>query len=132
MLLAISAIFRILGLLTLLFIYNIFHTMKQVTVELLNEITRRIAEEVHPEKIILFGSYAWGVPKESSDIDLFIILPHSEEPSYRRARSVYHCLRGIGVPIDVVVQTHDEVDRAKRVKTSLARTVVDSGRVLYG
>lgn len=106
--------------------------MKQVTVELLNEITRRIVERVHPEKIVLFGSHAWGVPKESSDVDLFIVLPHSEEPSYRRARVVYQSLRGIGVPIDVVVQTHDEVERAKRVKTSLARNVFDKGMVLYG
>lgn len=109
-----------------------YHAMKQITVELLNEITRRIIEKVHPEKIILFGSQAWGAPGESSDIDLFIVLPHSEEPSYRRARVVYRCLRGIGVPIDVIVQTHDEVERAKRVPTSLTRNVLDKGKVLYG
>jgi predicted nucleotidyltransferase len=106
--------------------------MKQVTVELLNEITSRIVERVHPEKVILFGSYAWGTPGESSDIDLFVILPHSEEPSYRRARAIYRSLRGIGVPIDVIVQTHDEVERAKGVTTSLARNVLQKGKVLYG
>lgn len=106
--------------------------MKQVTVELLNEITRRIVERVHPERIILFGSRAWGVPTESSDVDLFVILPHSEEPSYRRARTIYQCLRGIGAPIDVIVQTHEEVERSKSVRTSLARNVLDRGRVLYG
>lgn len=106
--------------------------MKQVTVELLNEITKRIIEKVHPEKIILFGSYVWGVPDESSDIDLFIVLSHSNEPSYRRAREIYQCLKGISVPIDVVVQTRDEVERSERVITSLTRNVLEKGKVLYG
>ena len=106
--------------------------MKQITVELLNEITRRIIEKVHPEKVILFGSHAWGAPGESSDLDLFIALSHSEEPSYRRARVIYRCLRGIGIPIDVIVQTRAEVERTKGVITSLARNVLDKGKVLYG
>lgn len=106
--------------------------MKQITPQILSEITRRITEAVAPEKIILFGSSAWGAPGESSDIDLFIILPHSKEPSYRRARRIYRCLRGIGVPVDVIVQTHDEVERSKKVKTSLARVVLEKGKVLYG
>lgn len=106
--------------------------MKQVTAELLNEITRRIVESVHPEKIILFGSQAWGSPSETSDLDLFIVLPYSEEPVYRRPRTIYRCLRGIGVPIDVVVQTHDEVERSKGVVTSLAKIVLEKGKVLYG
>ncbi|HLA47812.1 MAG TPA: nucleotidyltransferase domain-containing protein [Nitrospinota bacterium] len=106
--------------------------MKQVTVELLNEITRRIVERMYPEKIILFGSYAWGVPEKASDIDLFIVVPHSEEPSYRRARAIYQSLRGVGVPIDVIVQTHDEVERSKGVATSLARNVLEKGKLLYG
>lgn len=105
--------------------------MKQVTVDLLNEIARRIAETMHPEKIILFGSHAWGKPGESSDIDLFIIVPHSDQPSYRRARDVYRCLRGIGAPVDAIIQTHDEVERNRTVKTSLVRKVLEEGRVLY-
>ena len=106
--------------------------MRQITSELLNEITRRIAEAVQPEKIILFGSCAWGMPGEASDIDLFIVVPRSEEPSYRRARPIYRCLRGIGVPVDVIVQTHDEVERARGVATSLTRNVLEKGKVLYG
>lgn len=106
--------------------------MKQITPELLNEITKRIAEAVHPEKIILFGSHAWGGHGESSDIDLFIVLPHSEEPSYRRPRIIYKCLRGIGAPIDVIVKTHDEVMRSRNVVTSLVRKVLEQGKVLYG
>jgi len=106
--------------------------MRQVTPELLREITRRIEEAVHPEKIILFGSHAWGQPNADSDLDLYVVVPSSDEPSYRRASGIYRCLRGIGVPVDLIVQTHDEMERSRVVTTSLTRKVLQEGRVLYG
>ena len=36
---------------------------------------RQIAERFHPDKIILFGSYAYGTPHEESDVDLLVIMP---------------------------------------------------------
>ena len=36
---------------------------------------RQIAERFHPEKIILFGSYAYGQPHNESDVDLLVIMP---------------------------------------------------------
>jgi predicted nucleotidyltransferase len=106
--------------------------MKQLTQNILNEITRRIREAVDAEKIILFGSWAWCTPDESSDLDLFVVVPRSTEPSYRRARLIYRCLRGIGMPVDVIVQTHEEMERSRRVATSLTKMVLEKGKLLYG
>ena len=106
--------------------------MKLVTAELLNEITSRIVEAVAPYKVILFGSHAWGGAGESSDVDLLVIVRHSEELPYRRARKIYRCLRGIGVPVDIIVQTQHELERSNKVATSLARAALEKGRVLYG
>ena len=36
---------------------------------------RQIAERFHPDKIILFGSYAYGQPHNESDVDLLVIMP---------------------------------------------------------
>src|SRR5947208_7703276 len=36
---------------------------------------RQIAERFKPERIILFGSYAYGTPHEESDVDLLVIMP---------------------------------------------------------
>jgi predicted nucleotidyltransferase len=33
-----------------------------------------IAAEFHPERIILFGSYAYGTPHEESDVDLLVVM----------------------------------------------------------
>jgi len=49
--------------------------------EVLEQIVKRLEEGLHPEQIILFGSYAYGEPTEGSDIDLLVIVPDSTEPA---------------------------------------------------
>jgi len=106
--------------------------MKEVKAGLLDEITKRVTETVHPEKIILFGSHVWGCPTEDSDLDLFVIVPPSDLPSYRRVRAIYKALRGLKVPVDIVMQTSVDVERSKNVATSLVKKVLEEGEVLYG
>ncbi len=106
--------------------------MKKVSPEILEEITRRIVESVQPVKIVLFGSHAWGHPNADSDLDLFVVVRSSDQPAYRQARGIYRSLRGIGVPVEVVVQSDEEVERSRKVVTSLARKVMEEGRVLHG
>ena len=47
------------------------------------EITEKIKKKYRPDKIILFGSYAYGEPDEDSDIDLFIIKNTRKRRIYR-------------------------------------------------
>lgn len=102
------------------------------TTEVIAEATKRISEALKPDKIFLFGSHVWGVPTSDSDIDLFIIVKDSDQPSYRRSRDVYRFLRGIREPIEVLVRTIDEVEKSKSVATSLTRKVLEQGKLLYG
>ena len=46
-----------------------------IGMEEIQTFARRIAEEFHPERIILFGSYAYGTPGPDSDMDLLVVLP---------------------------------------------------------
>lgn len=52
----------------------------------INEIVEKIKKKYKPERIILFGSYAYGVPTAESDIDLLIIKRTTERPISRRVR----------------------------------------------
>ena len=104
----------------------------QLNPEILEQVTRRIVNAVHPDSILLFGSHVWGQPTEDSDIDLLVIVPHSNQPAYRRARDVYKSLRGLPFPVEVVVRTRAEIAQATRVATSLERKVLTEGRVLHG
>lgn len=102
-----------------------------ITKKQIDEIVRRIVENFKPEKIILFGSYAYGNPSEDSDLDLLII-KDSNLPRYKRGREVRKYLRGLKVAVDLLVYTDEEVQKWKDVKPAFITTVTEKGRVLYG
>ena len=83
-------------------------------------------------RIILFGSYAWGEPNEDSDVDLFVIVPESVERPIRRMQRAHRCLIGMGVSKDVLVKTRAEAERYRHVLASLEHRVFADGKVLYG
>ncbi len=67
---------------------------------------RAIAEEFHPDKIILFGSYAYGTPNEDSDVDLLVVMPTRDE----RAQVVRIRYRLTApFPLDLIVRTPKEM-----------------------
>src|SRR4029078_12547162 len=46
-----------------------------VPMRVIREFARRVRERFQPDKIILFGSYAYGVPHADSDVDLLVVMP---------------------------------------------------------
>jgi len=106
--------------------------VKTISKELLQEITRRLVTEFQPEQIILFGSHAWGTPDEDSDVDLLVIVPESDEKPVQRAVRAYRSLRGLLVPMDILVKARAEVERFQHVYASLECEIIERGKVLYG
>lgn len=99
--------------------------------EKLDVIVNRIINVANPDKIILFGSHAYGTPNEDSDIDLLII-KDTDLPFNKRAAEIRRSLRGIGVPLDLVVYTPSEVEKYKNNKFSFLGKIDQQGKVLYG
>jgi predicted nucleotidyltransferase len=99
---------------------------------LLETAVERLKAEFQPEEIYLFGSHAWGNPHEDSDVDLLVVVPHSEETPIRRSQRAHRCLRGLQMPKDVLVETQQEIDRVRSLKTSLENDILNRGRKLYG
>jgi len=106
--------------------------VKTLDDRLLQTATQRLVAEFQPDQIWLFGSHAWGNPHEDSDVDLLVVVPHSDETPIRRAQRAHRSLRGLRMPKDVLVETRQEVDRVKDLKTSLENTILSRGRRLYG
>lgn len=98
----------------------------------LREISTRIANELHPERIILFGSHAWGRPNEESDVDLLVIVSDSDESPHDLAVRAHRALRGIPVPCDIIVRTHAELARINPVRSSLIHRALTEGIPLHG
>jgi predicted nucleotidyltransferase len=105
--------------------------MKTVTNDLLDEMTQKLIAEFRPERVILFGSYAWGIPDKYSDVDLLVIVGHSDLSDYERAVLAHACLSEVDVPKDVIVKTRDEFDFYREVRASLEYKIARQGKVLY-
>jgi predicted nucleotidyltransferase len=106
--------------------------MQLLSSELLDEIVDRLVKGLQPEKIILFGSHAYGEPTPDSDIDLLIIVSDSDQPRHRRASHAYGTLRDLTAPTELIVLTRQEVEEKVNVRSSLVSRAINQGKVLYG
>src|SRR5438132_11708606 len=50
-----------------------------IPMRVIRRFARQVAERFEPEKIILFGSYAYGKPHADSDVDILVIMPARNE-----------------------------------------------------
>lgn len=80
-------------------------------------------------RIILFGSYAAGVPREDSDLDLFIEMP-TQRPRHRQV-AIERLLNERPCALDIVVKSPQEVRRTRRDFNPFLEDVLTKGRVLY-
>jgi len=96
----------------------------------LPEITRRILSVSDPEKIILFGSYARGDNNSNSDLDLLVVMKYVESPRSESIR-LRQALRGLLVPVDVIVVTTEQMDRYGKTSGLIYQSAQAEGKLVY-
>ena len=96
----------------------------------LNLITKKIVKEYNPDRIILFGSYAWGEPGPDSDVDLFIV-KETRDSLIERHKKVGRLLFGGGIPVDVLIYTPSQVKRLLDTQDFFIEDVFSKGKILY-
>lgn len=98
---------------------------------LVERITAKIAEAVHPDKIILFGSRAKGNATPESDVDLVVIYSGP-----KTTREIEVEIQRLFMPrdfsMDVFVMRPQELETRKKFVNTLAREVSERGVVCYG
>jgi predicted nucleotidyltransferase len=102
-----------------------------ITKDQIDRVVETIVQNVHPEKVILFGSYANGNPGEDSDLDLLVIKDMPQK-RIQRGREIRKYLRGTGIPIDLLVYTPQEIEEWRDTKAAFITQIIDQGQVLYG
>lgn len=96
------------------------------------EIVRRLVAGYAPEKIILFGSYAYGEPHGDSDIDLLIVKDTTER-FLNRMDTVRRLADGAHrhIPFEPVVFTPSEIEQRLRIGDQFVEEIVTKGETLY-
>jgi len=100
-----------------------------VTMKSIQDLCDRIVQGFHPERVILFGSYARGDADEDSDVDLLVIMPF-EGKGARKAAEIMNSVRP-GFPVDVLVRTPETVRERIKMGDFFLREIVQEGKVLY-
>ncbi|MBU4481541.1 nucleotidyltransferase domain-containing protein [Patescibacteria group bacterium] len=95
----------------------------------IKEITEKIVKEFQPEKIILFGSFAYGKPKPSSDIDLLII-KKSKKRKVERIKEVLMKVES-EIPLGPLVYTPKEIQERLYLGDFFFQSIFKKGKLLY-
>ncbi len=102
--------------------------MWKIKEEEIQHLIDSIVKNFHPQKIILFGSYAWGKPEPDSDVDLLIIL--KTRNTLDTAVSIRQVIEH-RFPVDIIVKTPKQVERRLKAGDSFISEIIKKGKVIY-
>jgi predicted nucleotidyltransferase len=99
-----------------------------IPMRVIRKFAREVAEHFQPDKIILFGSYAYGTPHADSDVDILVVMPAGNEMSKasRINQTVPCCF-----PLDLIVRTPKNLTWRLKEGDWFLREIVAQGKVLY-
>ena len=96
----------------------------------IKRIVKQIAEKYKPEKIILFGSFAYGKPNKDSDVDLFIV-KKTKKTRGERLMEVERMFLDRIIPLDILVYTPKEIKNRLSLGDFFIQDIVEKGKILY-
>ena len=91
---------------------------------------QKIVDKLNPEMVILFGSYAYGKPTPHSDVDLLIVMKTSASLK-ERSWKVSRLLLPRPFPVDILVKTPKEIEKALKSGNFFLQEILTRGKVLY-
>jgi predicted nucleotidyltransferase len=105
--------------------------MVQATGELVERIVSRLVAALSPREIYLFGSQARGEAGAHSDLDFLIVVDDDAGDPHDLAGRGWLALKGLKVPVDLVVLHQREMDKWSPVRFSLPHTVKQRGKLVH-
>lgn len=90
---------------------------------------RGVAKAFRPDRIVLFGSYAYGTPNEDSDVDLLVVMP-SEGLNHHQAARIRQAIDA-DFPMDLIVRADDEIRQRIEWNDFFLKEITEQGIALY-
>lgn len=106
-----------------------FSEKKMLEYNVISEWAKSLVREFRPSRIILFGSYAHGIPKEDSDVDLLVVMPHRESTVHLAAK--IRLALPADISADVIVRSEETLKERIKMNDYFIRDIVENGTVLY-
>ena len=100
----------------------------QVPMAAIRRFAREVAERFKPDKIILFGSHAYGTPNEDSDVDILVVMPARNQID--QACRIDDAIDP-PFPLDLIVRTPEKLAERLAMGDSFVREILAKGNVLH-
>ena len=100
----------------------------EIPLRVIRDFVHRVAERFHPDRIVLFGSYAYGQPHADSDVDILVVMPARNELD-QSVRIELACEPFF--PLDIIVRTPENMRWRLEEGDSFLREITSRGKVLY-
>lgn len=97
----------------------------------LNIIVDKINSTVKTKKIYLFGSFAYGSPREDSDFDIYVLLDKSEERPIKSIQKMYRALYNLDIRSVDILANYTDVFLNSAKDFTLEKNILENGVVLF-
>jgi predicted nucleotidyltransferase len=101
-----------------------------VNAKQIHDLVDRIVCKFQPERVILFGSYAYGKPTKDSDVDILVVMPLNGKKAVRQEAEIALAVHG-GFPMDLIVQSPERLKQRLEMNDYFLREITEKGKVLY-
>src|SRR3954469_13862337 len=99
-----------------------------VPLRVIRRFARQVAERFHPDRIILFGSHAYGTPHADSDVDILVVMPARNQLD--QAHKIHWAFQP-PFPLDIIVRTPKNMKWRLEEGDSFLREIVSKGKILH-
>ena len=101
-----------------------------ISMQNIRDLVRRMANKFQLEKVVLFGSYAYGNPGPESDVDLLVVMNTSLSSRQQRLK-ISQAISPRPFPLDIIVRTPEELETRLKLGDPFLHEVMTRGRVVY-
>lgn len=102
--------------------------LPDISMAAIRRYARQVAERFKPDKIILFGSFAYGEPNQHSDVDLLVVMPCPNE--FTQGMRIQTALEA-PFALDLIVRTPQRLQKRIEEEDWFLREITEQGKVLY-
>jgi len=100
-----------------------------VKLDEIKELSHRIGSEFKAEKVILFGSYAYGTPSPDSDVDLLVVMRFRGKGVWKSLEILDRLQPRFGV--DLLVRTPQQIRQRLKWNDFFIKEIMERGQVIY-
>jgi predicted nucleotidyltransferase len=103
---------------------------RRIPMRAIHAVVKQIADKFQPEKIVLFGSYAYGKPRPESDVDLLVVMETSLRSRQQRLE-ISRALSPRPFPLDIIVRTPKVLEERIALGDIFLHEIMTQGKVVY-